>query len=286
MTFTNSSELNNKAIIPTLYIIATPIGNIKDITYRAVETLQSLSYIACEDTRVSAKLLQHYNVKAKTFSYHEHNKDFASDKIIEKLKSGYSIGLISDAGMPLISDPGYVLVKKCLENDIKVTCLPGASSSITALAISGMPSDSFYFNGFLPSKKSSRVKNLKTLKAIKSTLIIFESAKRLVDTLIDIKEVIGDVEVSVTRELTKKFEEVKKNNVSNLICFYEDNGAPKGEIVLIVKNDIKEEMSPEEVDSLILKYLKDYKVKDVSKKLAEEYGLNKNEIYKRALEIK
>ena len=273
-------------IISTLYIIATPIGNIKDITVRALEKLEELEYVACEDTRVTAKLFQHYNIKAKTFSYHEHNKEVATDRIVELLQSGQSVGLVSDAGMPLVSDPGYVLVKRCIEENITVTCLPGASSSLTALALSGLPSNSFYFQGFLPNKSGARIKKLKDIKDIHSTLIFFESAKRLIASLADIKEVLGDVELAVTRELTKKFEEVKKGNVSELISYYEENGAPKGEIVLVVKNDVKEEMKQEEVDKLIFKLLEDYKVKEVARQLSEEYGLNKNEIYKRALEIK
>jgi 16S rRNA (cytidine1402-2'-O)-methyltransferase len=281
-----SNKTSLSSIIPTLYIISTPIGNIKDITLRALEKLQELDYIACEDTRVSAKLLQHYNIKAKTFSYHEHNKEVSSERIIDLLKSGNSVGLISDAGMPLVSDPGYVLVKRCIEEDIDITCLPGATSSLTALSLSGLPSDSFYFNGFLPNKSGARVKKLEELKNIKTTLIFFDSAKRLISSLEDMHSVLGDLEVAVARELTKRFEEVKRGSLSSLVEFYQENGAPKGEIVIVVKNDKKEEMKQEDVDILILKLLKDNKVKEVARQLSEEYNLNKNEIYKRALEIK
>lgn len=281
------SKTSSEDIIPILYIIATPIGNIKDITVRALEKIQELDYIACEDTRVSAKLLQHYGIKTNTFAYHEHNKEVSSKRIIEILKSGHSVGLISDAGMPLVSDPGYVIVKKCIEEGIKITCLPGASSTLTALALSGLPSDSFYFNGFLPNKKVARVKKLDSLKNIKTTLIFFESAKRLIDSLKDIQEVLGDIEVAVARELTKKFEEVKRGNLQELIEYYEENGAPRGEIVIVAKNDCeKQKLGLEEIDALIIEGLKTDKVKGVAKRLAEEYGLNKNEIYARALELK
>jgi len=271
----------------TLYIIATPIGNLKDITLRALETLESLNYIACEDTRVSAKLLQHYNIKATTFSYHDHNEEYSSKRILELLRQGNDVGLISDCGMPMVSDPGHFIVQKCIEENINITCIPGASSSITALALSGLPNDSFYFIGFLPSKESARISKLEEISNLKTTIICFESARRLIDSLNNIKQVLGDVKIAVARELTKKFEEIKRDSISNLINYYSEVGAPKGEIVLVIDNsEFHDYLSEKEIDDKILTLLKEYKVKDISNQLAEAYGLNKKEIYKRVLELK
>jgi len=274
-----------------LYIIATPIGNMGDITLRALETLKAVDIILCEDTRTSGKLLSFYGISNKKLSYHEHNAISMSSRVISMIKEGKKIALISDAGMPLISDPGYRLVSECVKEDLKVTCLPGASASLTALAISGLPTNRFLFAGFIPQKQSARKKFLSELKDIPSTLIFYETSRRLLDSLIAIKDNIGDRNIAVARELTKKFEEVRRDTVSKIISYYKDSDRPKGEIVIILEGqdkNIKISFDNNELDEYLNIMIKDknMSVKDVSALAAEKFGCKKHYAYNRAIELK
>ena len=216
----------------TLYIVSTPIGNLADITFRAIDTFKSVDLIACEDTRHTKILLNHYNIKKTLISYFEHNKIKRSEQLIKLLKEGNDVALVSDAGTPGISDPGYRIVRDAIDNDIKVVAIPGANAAISALSASGAPTDRFVFEGFLPNKTTARKKKLLSLKEETITIIIYESPHRLLASLEDIKETLGDIELVIAREITKKFEEIKRKRATDLIEYFTTN-KPRGEFVLV-----------------------------------------------------
>ncbi len=216
-----------------LYIVSTPIGNLKDITLRAIETLKNVDLIAAEDTRHAKILLNNYDIHVSLTSYYEHNKVSKSQSILNFLQKGKDVALVSDAGTPGISDPGYTLIKLVEENDIPITVIPGPTALIAALSLSGMPAHSFIFEGFLPVKSVARQKKLFELKEEKRTVIFYEAPHRIIKSLTDIKEVLGDPFVVCARELTKKFEEVKKGKASELIEHFSEK-APKGEFVVLL----------------------------------------------------
>tara|TARA_B110001452_G_scaffold83316_1_gene68158 strand:+ start:822 stop:1493 length:672 start_codon:yes stop_codon:yes gene_type:complete len=217
-----------------LYIVPTPIGNLKDITFRGVETLNNVDLILAEDTRTSGKLLNHYEIKTPMVSYHMHNEHRILESIIEKLQSGLKIALISDAGTPAISDPGFLLVRECVENQIEVDCLPGATALIPALVNSGFPNDRFVFEGFLPIKKGRQTR-LKTLAEEKRTIILYESPHKLLKTLKDISVYMGvETHLSISREMSKLFEETLRGTSKELEEHFIKN-KPKGEIVIIIQ---------------------------------------------------
>ncbi len=219
-----------------LYIVPTPIGNLKDITYRAIETLSDVDLILAEDTRVSRKLLSHYNISTKMVSYHMHNEHKITKDIIENLNKGVSIALISDAGTPGISDPGFFLIRTCIENNIQVECLPGATAFVPALVQSGIPNDRFLFEGFLPHKKG-RTKKLTQLSKEDKTIILYESPHRLIKTLKDLCQYFGgETQASVSRELTKIHEETIHGTLTTIKNYYSDK-KPKGEIVIVVSSN-------------------------------------------------
>ena len=220
-------------MIGCLYLISTPIGNLKDITLRSIEILKNVDLIAVEDTRRSGKLLKEYNVDTKMISYFEHNEDVRIKEIIEKLKSGFDIALISDAGTPTISDPGYRLVNEVHKNNIKISSLPGPSSVINALSVSGLPTDHFYFEGFLPKKKG-RLTRFKFLSSLPATVILFESPFRLIKTLLDIEKFMGQRIVSVCREMTKIHEEIFRGSLWKTINHFKNKKSIKGEIVILI----------------------------------------------------
>ena len=219
-----------------LFIVATPIGNLKDITLRALEVLKAVDYILCEDTRVTGNLLNHFEISKKLVPFNDFNEDKKAQAVINDLMLGQNIALVSDAGTPLISDPGYKLVRACIHQGIAVETIPGPSSVIAALTISGLPPDKFTFVGYLPKKDSKRKKLLEDLKRsreiVRSTIIAFESPFRLLKALEDIKEVFGDIEITICRELTKMHEEVKQEKISESITYFSKN-IPKGELVLL-----------------------------------------------------
>ena len=220
-------------MIGNLYLISTPIGNLKDITLRSIETLKNVDLIAAEDTRRSGKLLKEYDVNTKMVSYFEHNEEIRIKEIIDKLKKGLDIALISDAGTPTISDPGYRLVNEVHKNGIKISSLPGPSSVINALSVSGLPTDHFYFEGFLPRKKG-RLTRFKFLSTLPATIILFESPYRLIKTLMDIEKFMGQRIVSVCREMTKIHEEIFRGSLWKTINHFKNKKSIKGEIVILI----------------------------------------------------
>ena len=266
-----------------LYLVATPIGNLGDITLRAIKTLQSVDAIACEDTRVSGFMLKHHEIKKPLLSIHDHNELQDSEKIIARIEKGEAIALISDAGMPLISDPGYKLIQECYKHNVYVTSLPGANAPLMALQLSGLPSDKFSFLGFLPSKTKARRDHLNHLKTIPITLIFFESANRIEDSLEDILATLGDRQMALTRELTKMFEDVWRGKVSELLARVKKDGQPKGEIVLVIEG---QGFAEEEIDleKMLFIALENNSLKDAVAIVADQSGQPKKQVYERALE--
>lgn len=216
-----------------LYLVGTPIGNLDDMTYRAVETLKKVDLIAAEDTRNTLNLLNHFDIKTKLTSYHEHNKASKGQQLLELLFEGKDIAIVTDAGMPAISDPGEDIVKLCIENNIEITTVPGPTAFVSALVMSGLPTKGFVFEGFLSAKNSEREKRLQELKDCKETIIFYEAPHKLLRTLNHIKEVFGDREISVSREITKKFEETLRGKISLITEHFNENN-PRGEFVLVV----------------------------------------------------
>lgn len=221
----------------TLYFVPTPVGNLEDITFRAIKTLKEVDYILCEDTRTSGVLLKHYEIAKPLKSYHLHNEHQATDKVIQDLQNGVNIALITDAGTPGISDPGYLLAKACADNNIEMICLPGATAFVPALVVSGLPNNEFVFAGFLPPKKGRQTK-LKQLAEEKRTVVLYESPHKINTTLEQIKTFFGEhTRVSLSREISKKFEETKRGSIDELIAFSQSKTL-KGEIVLVINNSI------------------------------------------------
>jgi len=219
-----------------LFIVATPIGNLKDITFRAVETLKAVSLIACEDTRHTKKLLSHYGISTPTTSYFEYNKIQKGEHLLKLLKEDRNIALVSDSGTPGISDPGFNIVRLAIENNIQVVAIPGPSAIIAGIVLSGMPTDSFVFEGFLSQKPGKRRNELKALSQEKRTIVIYESPHRILKTLKDILEVMGDRDISVMRELTKVFEETIRLKASEAIGHFTKT-PPRGEFIIVIKGE-------------------------------------------------
>lgn len=263
-----------------IYFCATPIGNIEDISLRAIETLKSVDIIACEDTRVSLKLLNKYDIKKKLISYHKFNEAQVSEEII-KLARENDIAIISDAGMPVISDPGEVLIKKLIEEEIEFTVVPGANAGLSALLLSGLDSEHFLFYGFLEQKASARKRELESLKDFPFTLIFYESPHRVKSMLEDLLDIFGDRQISVSREITKLFEETKRGKVREILA---SEIKEKGELVIVVdKAEEKEEVNIQEI--LRDRINSGMKKSQAVKEIAKEYNISKNELYKMSLEV-
>ncbi len=265
--------------------MATPIGNLGDITQRALEGLKSADLIACEDSRVTGKLLQHAGIERPLLPYHDHNAETMRPKLLARIAAGERVALVSDAGTPLISDPGYKLVQAVVAAGHAVTMLPGPSAPIMALALSGLPSDRFLFGGFLPPKSAARRQAIQEAARAPVTLVFFETAPRLLDSLRDLRDVLGDRRAAVARELTKLFEEVRRDRLSALIAHYEHAGPPKGEIVIVVGPPEEEGASAADVDTLLRQALATMSVKDAAATVAAATGEPKRTIYARALEL-
>ena len=267
-----------------LYIVATPIGNLQDITQRALDTFAQVDLIAAEDTRHSGLLLSHYGIKKPFFTLHDHNEQEKAHILVEKLKQGSNIALISDAGTPLISDPGFHLVRQCREAGIRVVPLPGACAAITALCASGIASDRFCFEGFLPAKSKARKDKLENIAEEDRTLIFYESTHRILDTLEDMQSVLGEERyIVLAREITKTWETITGNTIKNLReWLLEDPNRTKGEMVLIVegkpKSDNNDEISPQAVKALEL-IAEELPLKKAAAIVAELYGYKKNALY-------
>lgn len=272
-------------LTPGLYLISTPIGNLRDITLRALEVLAAVDVVACEDTRMTGKLLEAHGVKApKLIVYNDHNADASRKGILDMLAQGKRIALVSDAGTPLISDPGYKLVRDAQDLGLNVTSLPGANALLTALQLSAQPTDKFSFLGFLPAKEKARQDVLKEWRAVPGTLVTYETGPRLIDSLTDMAKILGaDRPAAVTRELTKMYEEVRRDTLSNLVTYYEQVGEPKGEIVIVIGPGEKAEATPEDINTRLAELLKDLSVRDASAQVADEMGIPKKQAYEFAI---
>ena len=270
----------------TLYVVATPIGNLADITQRAIQILKDVELIACEDTRHTHKLLQHFGINTKTTSYHEHNENQRGDELLDLLKQGSDIAVVSDAGTPAISDPGFRLVRSAIENEITVVPVPGPSALITALVAAGLPTDEFFFAGFLPARASARQTRLRELASVPGTLIFYEAPHRLAATLKDAYETLGEREAVVARELTKLHEEVRRGRLSDLVEHY-SQVEPRGEIVLLIdRNSIEtgeaESNSERSVGELVAQFeAEGIDHRAALKKAARELKLSRAEAYRK-----
>jgi 16S rRNA (cytidine1402-2'-O)-methyltransferase len=268
-----------------LYLVATPIGNLGDISLRALELLAGADVIACEDTRVTRKLADRYGIATPLTPYHEHNAAAARPKLLARLARGETVALVSDAGTPLISDPGYRLVRAACEAGHPVTALPGASATLTALSVAGLPTDRFFFEGFLPPKQAARQKRIAALAAIPATLVLFESGPRLAAALADLAEGFGPRAAAICRELTKLHEEVRRGSLVELARAYADGGETRGEIVLVVAPPAEVVADAGEVDDLLRQALARVSVKDAVGEVALATGRPRREVYQRALEL-
>lgn len=269
----------------TLYIIGTPIGNLEDITLRQLRLLEEVDFIAAEDTRVTRKLLSHYNIKTPTVSFHEHSGASGAQRIAARLLEGESCGIVTDAGMPCISDPGEPLIQLCYEMDIPVTVIPGPSAVVTALAVAGQPSAQFVFEAFLPVPKKERQQRLARLKGETRTIVLYEAPHKLMRTLLDLGEILGEGRgISFCRELTKVHEEVYRTTIGEAIRHYEAN-APRGEFVLVIAGTSEAEVSEalptlEDAVALAQRYAEEgMKKREACKKAAAETGQRSNDIY-------
>jgi len=270
----------------TLYLVATPIGNLADITHRALQVLSDVDLIACEDTRHTHKLLNHYSINTKTISYHEHNEQQRATELIDRLKQGTNIAVVSDAGTPSISDPGFRLVRAAIENDIPIIPVPGPSALITALIAAGLPTDEFFFAGFLPSRTSARRARLAELQAVPGTLIFYEAPHRLAATLNDAYEILGEREAVVARELTKLHEEIKRGLLSKLAADYTEKTDIRGEIVVLIdRNVIGASINQATSIATLVDQFEQAGMdhRAALKKAARELGLSRAEAYRKLL---
>jgi len=269
-----------------LYVVATPIGNLGDISARAIDVLKNVQIIACEDTRVSGKLLSRASIETGMTPYHDHNAEKVRPGLLAEMEAGAAIALISDAGMPAISDPGYKLVRACIEADIPVTVVPGANAALTGLVLSGLPTDRFLFQGYLPSKSGQRVSELEELADIPATLLFYESGKRLAKSLADMQSVLGPRPAAVARELTKLHEEVRRGTLAELAGAYETEGPPKGEIVVIVAPPEPPEPPSElELEVMLAGLLGRLSVKDAAAEVAEITKIPRKTLYEMAVRL-
>jgi 16S rRNA (cytidine1402-2'-O)-methyltransferase len=269
-------------------LVATPIGNLADITLRALNILKNVDILACEDTRVSRILLKHYDIHKKPISYHDHNALQIGARLLKALESGKSIALISDAGTPLISDPGFQLVESARQANIRVIPIPGPSSVLTALIATGLPTDSFYFGGFLPSRQKARRRKLEISKNINTTLIFYESPYRLAESLADMVDILGgDRPSALCRELTKKFETIHTETLAALFSAYGGENRTRGEIVLVIGSEKKKVLlNTENTDHILYDLLLKMPSAQAAKKASRITGLAKKNLYARIIELK
>jgi 16S rRNA (cytidine1402-2'-O)-methyltransferase len=269
-----------------LYLVATPIGNLRDMTLRGLEILAAADLVACEDTRVTRKLFDHYGLSAPLTPYHDHNADAARPRIVEKIAAGGAVALVSDAGTPLVSDPGYRLVRAVHEAGLAVTAAPGASAALMALTIAGLPTDRFFFEGFLPAKSGARRTRVAEIARIPSTLIFYESGPRIAEALADLSAGLGPRDAAIGRELTNLHEEVRRGTLDTLARDYADGAETRGEFVIVVAGPA--EAAPtgtEEIDALLRAALARVSVKDAVAEVATATGEPRRAVYARALEL-
>lgn len=274
-------------VLPGLHIVATPIGNMRDITLRALDVLQAADLIACEDTRVFAKLASTYGISAPTVAYSDATQDLAEPRLVRALAQGLRVALVSDAGMPLISDPGYRLVRAALDAGHNVTSAPGASAVPMALAVSGLPTDRFFFGGFLPAKSGDRRRAIAEAAAVPGTLVFFEAPHRLPASLAELAELLGSRPAVVARELTKLFEEVRRASLPELAVHYAQNPDVKGEIVVVIGPPGDAEAPPADaLDTALREAMASVSVKDAASEVAARFGLKRRDVYARALALR
>lgn len=273
------------AAAPGLHLVATPIGNLADITLRALEVLAGADVVACEDTRVTRKLMDRYGIATPLTPYHEHNAAEARPKLLARLAAGQAVALVSDAGTPLISDPGYKLVRAAREAGHAVTALPGASSVLTALSVAALPTDRFFFEGFLPVRQAARQKRLSTLANIPATLVLFESGPRLSSTLADLATIFGARDAAICRELTKLHEEVRRDDLEALARDYAGEAETRGEFVIVVAPRANVDERTDDIDVLLRQALARVSVKEAVGEVALVTGRPRREVYQRALAL-
>jgi 16S rRNA (cytidine1402-2'-O)-methyltransferase len=276
-------EVAAPPVAPGLYLVATPIGNLGDISLRALGVLAAADVIACEDTRVTRKLTEHYGISTRLTPYHDHNAAETRPKILARLAAGEVVALVSDAGTPLISDPGYKLARAASAAGHAVTAVPGASSVLSALSVALLPTDGFFFDGFLPAKEHARRKRVTELARIPATLVLFESGGRIAAALADLAQILGPREAAVCRELTKLHEEVRRGTLDALARDYADGAETRGEFVIVVAPP--QEQPPDDIDALLRSALARGSVKDAVGEVALATGRPKREVYQRALEL-
>jgi 16S rRNA (cytidine1402-2'-O)-methyltransferase len=270
----------------TLYLVATPIGNLEDITQRALRVLNEVEVIACEDTRHTRKLLNHYGINTATISYHEHNEKERAKKLTEQLLRGSNVAVVSDAGTPGINDPGYRVVKLAIEAGITVVPIPGPVALIAALIVSGFPTDDFFFGGFLPAKSGQRKTRLSELRSLETTLIFYEAPHRIVDTLHDVLEILGDREAVVARELTKLHETVERGRLSQLLEHFSSGSAVRGEIVLLIDRNVIQQ--PRLESDELIKLVAEWQAEGLDeraalKRAAKKLGLTRDDAYRQLM---
>lgn len=278
-----------KLLSGTLYVVATPIGNLNDITFRAIDIFKKVDLIAAEDTRHTKKLLAHFNLNSRLLAYHEHNEEQSTKGILEKLKSGSSVALVSNAGTPTVSDPGYRLINSVIKENITVVPIPGVSAAITALSASGLPSDRFCFIGFLPAKSKKRLEALEELADLELTLIFYESPRRIISVLEEMMQIFGNRYAVVSREMTKAYEEFLRGNFSDLLIELKNRQAIKGEITLLVSgNRIEKSFRFEDIRHQVEAELRKETsgVLQLAKKFSKTAGVSKNKLYTKILELK
>jgi 16S rRNA (cytidine1402-2'-O)-methyltransferase len=268
---------------PGLHLVATPIGNLGDITLRALWVLRSVDRILCEDTRVTARLLAHYAIDKPLAAYHDHNADRVRPSVLAALQRGETLALVSDAGTPLVSDPGYKLAREAIAGGIPVTAAPGASAALTALILSGLPPDRFLFAGFLPPRAAARRKALAQWAGLDATLIFFEGPSRVADSLADMAAVLGDRPAALGRELTKRHEELRRDTLAALAAAYRAEPAPRGEVVIVVGPPAPPTAAALDLDARLDALLDRHSVRDAVAALAAETGLARRALYDRAL---
>ena len=269
-----------------LYLVATPIGNLRDVTLRALEMLAAADAVACEDTRVTRKLFDHYGLSAPLTPYHDHNAETARPKILARIAAGDAVALVSDAGTPLISDPGFKLARDAAAAGLTVTAAPGASAAVMALTVAGLPTDRFFFEGFLPSKAGARRTRIGELARIPATLVLYESGPRLADTLADLVAGLGPRAASVCRELTKLHEEVRRGTLDTLARDYAAGAETRGEIAIVIAPpDAPAPAGAEDIDTLLRAALTRVSLKDAVAEVAAATGEQRRAVYSRALEL-
>jgi 16S rRNA (cytidine1402-2'-O)-methyltransferase len=274
------------ALAPALYLVATPIGNTRDITVRALDILREVDVIACEDTRVTAKLLATHGIRRPLLSYREHNAARAGPALLERIRRGERVALVTDAGTPLISDPGSLLVTACIDASLPVVPIPGVSAPVAALMVAGLPSDRFMFVGFLPARRNARRRAIGELTAIPATLVLMEAPHRLPDALADLADLLGPRPAAIARELTKLFEEVRRGTLSDLAAHYAASGSPKGEVTMVIGPPKVSEPDAALAHRMLEQELKTDSARNAAVRVASATGISRRVLYAQALALK